>query len=177
MNIHCTPSQAKFAQEHTERLRRMSEAAARYRAKTIKPAPIAAKITPPESPKPNPAVNSRDFYEMAWDILEPWETPIETFPITQIIAIVAEHFNIQRKDMLSKSRVQAFARPRMVAYYFARHFTLLSLPAIGRFMHRDHTTMLIGIKRVKQRIAADPDFAEHIEIIRQKIEQEIRDGR
>lgn len=98
-----------------------------------------------------------------------WPIP----PLAAIQAIVAKQFGCTVIDLRSQRRARAVTVPRQIAYYLARRLTELSLPAIGRrFRGRDHTTVLHGIWRTEQRIAADPAFAAAVGML----EAECRDA-
>jgi chromosomal replication initiation ATPase DnaA len=43
----------------------------------------------------------------------------------------------------------------------------LSLPAIGRLLHRDHSTVFSGLERAEKLRAAGGDFARLCEVIEQ----------
>uniref|UniRef100_UPI0025BB1DF2 helix-turn-helix domain-containing protein n=1 Tax=Bosea sp. (in: a-proteobacteria) TaxID=1871050 RepID=UPI0025BB1DF2 len=62
-------------------------------------------------------------------------------------------------DVLGKRRGDGIMEPRQVAMFLARHCTLQSFPQIARAMHRDHTTVMHGVERVRERIALDARFA------------------
>jgi chromosomal replication initiator protein len=54
--------------------------------------------------------------------------------------------------------------------YLCRALTLQSYPAIGRHLGgRDHSTIIAGIHKIEDRIAADPEFAARVEQIRKAI--------
>jgi len=91
--------------------------------------------------------------------------------IEEIQKRVAEHFNIKVSDMHSARRSRAVARPRQVAMYLAKQLTPRSLPEIGRkFGGRDHTTVMHAVRKVEELRAADPSFAEDIELLRRMLE-------
>lgn len=75
--------------------------------------------------------------------------------IHEIQATVAARYGVTVLDIVSRRQGRATYRPRQVAMWLARHLTLHSLPEIGRaFGGRDHTTVMHGIWRVEQEIAA-----------------------
>ena len=80
--------------------------------------------------------------------------------IHDIQALVAARMGVTVLDILSARQTQAACRPRHVAMWLARHTTTYSLPAIGlAFGNRDHTTVMNGVARTDERMAADPALA------------------
>lgn len=91
--------------------------------------------------------------------------------IEEIQKQVANHFNIRISDMHSARRARSVARPRQVAMYLAKQLTARSLPEIGRkFGGRDHTTVMHAVRKVEELKAADPGFAEDVELLRRMLE-------
>lgn len=60
---------------------------------------------------------------------------------------------MQVKTLYRKTGKREIAHPRQVAFYIARQETDLSYPAIGAKVDLDHTTVIHGVGRVKQRLA------------------------
>ena len=84
---------------------------------------------------------------------------------------VAEHYNIRLSDMIGPKRVRTLARPRQVAMYLSKHLTTRSLPEIGRrFGGRDHTTIMHGVRKVEELMAADSQLAEDLGMLRRLLE-------
>ncbi len=70
-------------------------------------------------------------------------------PISEIQEIVARVFSVSVTDMKSARRGAAIVRPRHVAMYLAKRFTLRSLPEIaGAFGGRDHTTVVHAVRKI-----------------------------
>ena len=77
--------------------------------------------------------------------------------ILEIQRATAAHYDIPDYEMESQRRLHSVSHPRQIAMYLARALTNLSLPVIGsHFGGRDHSTVLYGICRVEERLAADP---------------------
>jgi chromosomal replication initiator protein len=84
--------------------------------------------------------------------------------VSEIQAVVGEHFGLSPEELLSTARTTRIAWPRQVAMYLARELTGESLPAIGRhFGGRDHTTVLHAWRRTNTRILTDEDSREAVE--------------
>ena len=91
--------------------------------------------------------------------------------VEEIQRKVSEHYNIRLSDMIGPKRLRAYARPRQVAMYLAKHMTSRSLPEIGRrFGGRDHTTVMHGVKRIEELKQSDGQIAEDLELLRRSLE-------
>lgn len=83
---------------------------------------------------------------------------------------VAAFYNIRPADILSPRRARPLARPRQVAMYLSKILTEFSLPDIGRkFGGRDHTTIIHGIRKIEELMAADPALLHDIEKLKRDI--------
>ena len=92
--------------------------------------------------------------------------------IAQIIAAVAEAFQIRPDDITGPSARFQHAHPRFAVYAIA-HDAGYSYPQIGqRIGGRDHSTVIQGTRRAKVIAAANPDFAEMVRRLRKKIQPE-----
>lgn len=87
--------------------------------------------------------------------------------IEDIQRIVANHYNIDRTDMLSLRRTAMVVRPRQIAMFLSKVLTPRSLPEIGRrFGGRDHTTVLHAVRKVEGLIGRDATLAEEIDLLK-----------
>lgn len=83
--------------------------------------------------------------------------------LMDIVVIVAEHFDMSPKIILSQRRSRDVCDPRQVMMYLAKQLTTHSLPAIGRRLGgRDHTTVLHAVQRIEARRRDEPDLNEHL---------------
>ena len=79
---------------------------------------------------------------------------------------VCEFYSIKLSDLNSSKRQKAIATARQVAMYLAKELTSKSLPDIGRsFGGKDHSTVIHAVKRVKENVANDREFATNLEIL------------
>lgn len=77
---------------------------------------------------------------------------------------VCEEFGISPALLRSSSRQRHIARPRQVAMYAARKLTDASLRRCANYFGLDdHTTALVGVRRVAQLCSESPDFAVQVE--------------
>ena len=89
--------------------------------------------------------------------------------VESIQNLVAAHFNLNIKEMLSSRRSRSLARPRQIAMYLAKQHTTNSLPDIGRkFSNRDHTTVIHAVKKIDELIKNDNDIRQSVIEIKKK---------
>lgn len=81
-----------------------------------------------------------------------------TLTIRDCIEIVAEANGIAPATLLNQSRWRPIARARQVAMWLSRQSTQRSLSEIGMVFHRDHTTVLHGIRTVEKLRVRDKDL-------------------
>ena len=73
----------------------------------------------------------------------------------QIMKEVCDKYCVSMEDLISERRHQYLVRPRQEAMYRLCTETDWSLPRIGRLLgNRDHTTILHGKKKFKERLDA-----------------------
>nr|WP_291295348.1 helix-turn-helix domain-containing protein [Elioraea sp.] len=100
--------------------------------------------------------------------------------IAHVVRVVSEAYGVSPLDVLGKRRGDGIMEPRQVAMFLARHCTLQSFPQIARAMHRDHTTVMHGVERVRERIAAEPSFATRVAGIEAQVlslaDQQVREA-
>ena len=89
--------------------------------------------------------------------------------VESIQNLVASHFNLNIKEMLSARRSRSLARPRQIAMYLAKQHTTNSLPDIGRkFSNRDHTTVIHAVKKIDELIKKDNEIRQSVIEIKKK---------
>ncbi|MBI3961649.1 MAG: chromosomal replication initiator protein DnaA, partial [Deinococcus sp.] len=86
--------------------------------------------------------------------------------LAQIGQLVAEHYGVRVADLRDKSRTKEVVVPRQVAMYLIRETTGCSLPEIGQYFGRDHTTVLHGIVKIRSQLAADHELAKAVATLR-----------
>ena len=110
--------------------------------------------------------------DMASDVLKDLLRSNEKYITMDLIQRkVCEFYNIKLSDLNSTKRHKAIATARHVAMYLAKQLTTKSLPDIGRnFGGKDHSTVIHAVKKVKENIAKDHEFATNLEILTKSIE-------
>ena len=99
------------------------------------------------------------------DIIYPSKTK-EVTPYL-IINLVAEHFNVSAEDICSKKRNSEYVEPRQVVMYLCDELTDTSLVNIAKILNKkDHTTIIHGIKKIKEEMKVNEEMRNKITIIK-----------
>ena len=113
--------------------------------------------------------------ERAKEYLKTLITEEEDMPVNleKIQQVVARHYTITQKEMISRRRNDAVAFPRMLAMYLARTLTTHSTTEIGvKFGGRDHATVMYACNRIQKQIHQDPFFNQLVNKIIKDIKEE-----
>lgn len=87
--------------------------------------------------------------------------------IDDVIELVSAHFRVEKWELQCQRKDNHIARPRQMAFLLCREFTDASYPRIGtRFGGRDHSTVIHGIARVKDRVAYGKNKDEMLSLAR-----------
>lgn len=97
------------------------------------------RVAPPQPALP-PPMPKRDWLRVASGV-----------SLAQVLETVSFVTGVSIKDMRSGRRMASFVRARMIYYDLARRHTAKSLPHIGKFVSKDHSTVLHGIRCVRDR--------------------------
>ena len=81
-----------------------------------------------------------------------------TETVNRIIADVAAHYGVKPDDILGKDRKKNIQTARNVSMYLVRNMTSASLPQIGVYFNRDHSTVHSNIGKVEGELASDAVF-------------------
>ena len=93
-------------------------------------------------------------------------------PITpqKIMNAVAEHYNIDISELLSSSRRSEVVFPRQIIYYLCSTMTGETQQNIAKLLDRkDHSTVISGSNKIKEKVEKDENFRNEIEVIKNKI--------
>jgi chromosomal replication initiator protein len=89
---------------------------------------------------------------------------------SQVIETVAKYYSISVPEMVSASRNKELVQPRQVAMYLIRQETEASLPEIGGLLGgRDHTTIIHGVDRIKDRLEAEEQLRRDVMSVREQL--------
>ncbi len=97
------------------------------------------------------------------------QTKRKTISVKQLIDRVAKYYNLTAKDLLGTSRVKNIKTARQISMYLMKEELGMSTVEIGRELSKDHTTIMHGIKVVKNNLKTDFNLREQITDLRQKM--------
>ena len=121
------------------------------------------------------ALNRRDIdLETAERVLKDIVTSEEPVPLgpETIVRTTAHAYGFSVEDVLSSSRRQPLVLCRQISMYLCRELTNLSLPKIGEYFNRDHTTVLHSVEKVKRILRSDRAVFDRVN----QLTQELRKG-
>ncbi len=97
------------------------------------------------------------------------DNPASQLSAETIIKIVAEHFQLEPAALLGADRRQGVARPRQTAMFLCRELIGCSYPELGKlFGGKDHSTVMYGVKKVKQLQHDDEDMKKMLAELKKK---------
>lgn len=81
-----------------------------------------------------------------------------------VYSVIGRHFGVDKVDLLSERRNVCLVKARHWGMYLMKTQWGMSYPYIGRlFGDRDHTTIIHGVRKVMEELAASED-ARRVEI-------------
>ena len=92
----------------------------------------------------------------------PLDGPPVRVMLVDLTRAASEHFGVAEPEIRSRSRVARIVAPRHAIVHLAMTRFEFSSAEVGRFFHRDHTTMLTANSETAARAAGDPEFAEEL---------------
>jgi chromosomal replication initiator protein len=95
------------------------------------------------------------------DIVPGSDTPAIT--IASIKAAVCEYYSVEEADLTGSSRTRSLVQVRQVGMFLCRELTDASLPKIGEAFHRDHTTVLYAVQKVRDGMSTKPQLYQAID--------------
>ena len=82
----------------------------------------------------------------------------------------AAQYNMPPEVSRGAGRVREVVGPRQVAQYLIRDLTDHSLPEIGQFFGKDHSTIMHGINKVTEQLGKDQEVTASVELLRRKMQ-------
>jgi chromosomal replication initiator protein len=87
-----------------------------------------------------------------------------------VVNLVAEFYNINQEDLMTKGRKQEVAWARQIAMYIMRSELNLSYPSIGeKFGGRDHTTALHAYEKINKELETNDKLGEVLFSLRERL--------
>lgn len=101
------------------------------------------------------------------NVFTPQEVKVE---MMDVLKQVAAHYNMPPDVIRGSGRVREVVLPRQVAQYLIRELTDHSLPEIGQFFGRDHSTVMHAISKVTEQVGRDPEITAAVETLRRRMQ-------
>ena len=77
---------------------------------------------------------------------------------------------VTTEQIKGTGRARDIVVPRQIAMYLIREMTSHSLPEIGQYFGRDHSTVMHAINKVSENIKKDEEMAAQVSRLRQHLE-------
>lgn len=87
----------------------------------------------------------------------------DEFTMSTCADAVCRIWQINRTNLTNKIRQSWVTKPRFAFMYLSYYMTKNSTPIIGKFLGRDHTTILHGLRRAIELKRTDEEFAHNLE--------------
>lgn len=91
--------------------------------------------------------------------------------VDRIFEKVSKKYGISIEDIKSRKRTKGIASARHITIYIIRKMTDLSLPAIGRLLGRDHTTIMSSIETIENEMMQNTLFEIEINELMKEIKE------
>ena len=90
---------------------------------------------------------------------------VDNHPLTvdEILEKVCRHYNVEQRQVSSKSRKRDLVQVRQVSMYLAQKYTKMPAGRIGQLIgNRDHSTVIHSCNAIEQRLKVDKIFSAEI---------------
>ncbi len=85
----------------------------------------------------------------------------------EVVQTTADFFGVTTEQIRGSGRARDIVLPRQVAMYLTRELTGHSLPEIGQYFGRDHSTVMHAINKVTNTLRKDGDLALKVSQVRE----------
>ena len=83
-----------------------------------------------------------------------------------VIKAVCTHHGVDRAKLLSRCKKAEIVRARWSAMMMLREVECWSLPRIAGVLNRDHTTVLVGLRRAHEHMSIDAAYRDAVARVR-----------
>ena len=93
---------------------------------------------------------------------------VDNHPLTidEILEKVCRHYNVEQRQVFSKSRKRDYVQVRQVSMYLAQKYTKMPAGRIGQLIgNRDHSTVIHSCNAIEQRLKVDLAFQAELSSI------------
>ena len=86
----------------------------------------------------------------------------------KILGYISQKYGVPEEDIKSSKRSKDIATARHITAYLIRKLVDIPLQSVGKFLNRDHTTIMSSVENIEKQIKASPAFENSInEMIRE----------
>ncbi|WP_119675144.1 chromosomal replication initiator protein DnaA [Deinococcus sp. RM] len=103
------------------------------------------------------------------NVFAPQEVKVE---MMDVLRQVASQFNMPPDVIRGSGRVREVVQARQVAQYLIRELTDHSLPEIGQFFGRDHSTVMHAISKVSEQMGKDSELTSTVDLLRRRMKDQ-----
>jgi len=90
--------------------------------------------------------------------------------VDDIITAISDYFQVPATDLLGTSRKKEIVFPRQISWLLCKDILKMSYEAIGKdFGGKNHTTIMHGIKKIKELSRKDTSTARHIHALKKDL--------
>jgi chromosomal replication initiator protein len=82
---------------------------------------------------------------------------------------VARAFGVDVEDIMGRSRSQTIALARAMAMHLTRELTVFSYPEIGEAFDRNHTTVIMAVRRFRALLKKDDRLQQKVQAIEMRL--------
>ncbi len=97
------------------------------------------------------------------------DTEVNNVEMQDVLDRAASFYGLTAEVLKSQGRAREVVIPRQVAMYLIRELTNHSLPEIGQFFGRDHSTILYSIQKVAELVDKDHEISSAIREIKARL--------
>ncbi len=97
------------------------------------------------------------------------DTEVNNVEMQDVLDRTANFYGLTAEVLKSQGRAREVVIPRQVAMYLIRELTNHSLPEIGQFFGRDHSTILYSIQKVSELADKDQEISSAIREIKARL--------
>lgn len=96
---------------------------------------------------------------------------ISRITIDDIADVVSNYFGFSKETLFSRSHRPRIVLPRQITMYLARHLLQASLPEIGNYFKKHHTTVMHGVQKIEELLDHSPKLKDQIHEIIQILQE------
>ncbi len=94
-------------------------------------------------------------------------------PLREIVEAVSRYFDVSVEKIRGPRRSAVYVTPRWTAIYLGCELTGYSLSRVGRFFHRDHTSVIHALRSIDEWRRRNDERVAHIVALRTALEPRI----